>query len=308
MESASARWGHASWVFVMAGLLAVGGAWAQAAPPPPPKDDDPDKEQVDPLISPEPGHQPWEEYSKLIQSKTTVAAHGPDLFGDNVNLYNGALSFSVTDLSVPGNAGLPVALTRTFNVSSRPPYALNDLPFADWDIDLPRLSGVFATHWPNDRCSSTAAAPSVSAGSTVYNASDYWHGNHAHMPAGGEMLVADRGAPVPAGGGAYPWMTPAFTYFSCLSSIKNGAGEGFLAIAPDGTRYWFDWMAQYVGKSGKPAAEPAGSDTQAQYPLRHPRRGPLRQLGYLHLLQQRDSARTPDGHRGERWPPHHADL
>ena len=23
-------------------------------------------------------------------------------------------------------------------------------------------------------------------------------------------------------------------------------GEGFMAITPDGTRYWFDWMAQYL--------------------------------------------------------------
>ena len=28
-------------------------------------------------------------------------------------------------------------------------------------------------------------------------------------------------------------------------TIKNGSGEGFLATTRDGTRYWFDHMAQF---------------------------------------------------------------
>jgi hypothetical protein len=31
---------------------------------------------------------------------------------------------------------------------------------------------------------------------------------------------------------------------ACLPKIKNGDGEGFVAVTSDGTRYWFDWMAQ----------------------------------------------------------------
>lgn len=42
-----------------------------------------------------------------------ITALGPDLFGDKLNLYNGSFSFEHTDISLPGNSALPVALTRT---------------------------------------------------------------------------------------------------------------------------------------------------------------------------------------------------
>ena len=189
---------------------------------------------------------PWEEYDKLVKRRTTISALGPELFGDRVDFYTTSLSFSQTDISLPGNHNLPVALTRTFTVSNKSLAYRNDMPMADWDLDLPRLSGVFATTWHDSRCSGSAAPPFVSVpGGNGYNANEYWHGNQAQMPAGGEMLQANKGAQQPTTGGPFPWMTPGFTYFSCLSSIGNGSGEGFLGIAPDGTKYWFNWMAQY---------------------------------------------------------------
>ncbi len=90
-----------------------------------------------------------------------LAVLGSDLFGDQVNLVNGGLSFSITDISVPGNSSLPVALTRTFAVTDRTKYLTNDEPLADWDLDLPRLSGVFAPNWPDARCTVAQAPPAA---------------------------------------------------------------------------------------------------------------------------------------------------
>lgn len=201
---------------------------------------------------------PWEEYDKLIKTRATIGAMGPDLFGDKIDLYTTSLSFSLTDISLPGNNALPVALTRTFTVFSKSPEHPNDLPMGDWDLDLPRLSGVFATTWHDQRCSGNAQPPVVySQTGKDYAPLHYWHGNQAHMPNGGEMLLADQGAQQPTTGGPYPWMTAGFTYFSCLASIGNGSGEGFLGVGPDGTRYWFNWMAQYY----EPKAEKPGDTT-----------------------------------------------
>lgn len=204
---------------------------------------------------------PWEEYGKLIKSRETVSALGPDLFGDDVSLSNGALSFSATDVSVPGNSKLAVAFSRTYNVSSRKGY-VSDAPLADWDLDLPRLSGVFASYWEDGRCAVTsvgvARPPTVSSSGTFFYAEDYWQGHQASMPGGGEMLLVNASTPKPTSGGPYYWMTNGFTYFSCLTSIKNGPGEGFLAITADGTKYWFDWMAQTVEPSLKGAEDGSG--------------------------------------------------
>ncbi len=236
----------------VAAIFGMGLAVAQEPPPP--------EEIIEPPApaAAEEARQPWEEYDKLIKSAEAVGTLGNDLFGDRVNLSNGALSFSTTDVSLPGNSALPVAITRTFAVSNSRGY-INDAPLGDWDLDLPRLSGVFAPTWisgaygtPGKRCSVTTAGaaqpPVVSAGTTDFHATDYWQGNHLSLPGGGggEMLLVKAGVGRPSTGGPYYWVTSGFTYFACLSTIQNGTGEGFLAITAGGTKYWFDWMAQYV--------------------------------------------------------------
>jgi hypothetical protein len=84
-----------------------------------------------PAWAQQPGKMPWEEYDKLIEKGKTVATLGPDLFGDSADLDSGALSFSATDVSLPGNSGLPVAFTRKFAVKNSKGYWQRDLPLAD---------------------------------------------------------------------------------------------------------------------------------------------------------------------------------
>ena len=45
----------------------------------------------------------------------------------------------------------------------------------------------------------------------------------------------------PTDGRTYYWVTKDQWDFSALPETANGVpGGGFLALAPDGTRYWFD--------------------------------------------------------------------
>ena len=184
---------------------------------------------------------PWDEYHRLVEKWRTVAPLKSDeVFGDQVDLYSGALSFSATDVSVPGNNALPVSIKRTLAIDDNDEYGVQDSAFADWDIDIPSVSGVFAPDWHANRCS-RPAPPTLNS---RVNADEYWAGNHANLPGGGEMLVADVQRPKPSTG-QYTWLTKGNTYFSCLPTIANGSGEGFLAITEDGTRYWLNHMAQY---------------------------------------------------------------
>ena len=199
-----------------------------------------------------PSKYPWDEYDKRVESAKQAAALKSDLFGDQVNLANGSLSFTATDVAIPGNNALPVGISRSYSVQNR--YeTVTDQMMADWDIDAPSISGSFASNWqsrvpgdPGRRCS--APAHQVSPPSPVWdiNVWDFWQGNTLNVPgADGELLQVRPGAYLPSTGGPYYWMTTGQTYVSCLPTIKNTTGEGFLAITPDGTKYWFDWMAQY---------------------------------------------------------------
>ncbi|WP_368564801.1 wall associated protein [Pseudoxanthomonas sp. UTMC 1351] len=200
------------------------------------------------------GRYTWEEFGNRVKASGKVQPLGPELFGDQVSLSNGALSFSATDVSIPGNGSLPVAFSRSFSVSNRKDYR-NDATLADWSLEVPHISGVFASDWlgstagnPGKRCSVTttnAARPPTPGYEFVVE--DIWQGNNLSIPGvgGGEMLLTDAATTKPAVGGPYYWYVGGHIHVACLAEIRNGTGEGFIATTPDGTRYWFDWMAQY---------------------------------------------------------------
>lgn len=213
-----------------------------------------------------------------------ITAYGPDLFGDRVNLYNGSLAFEQTDLSLPGNNALPVALARSHS-PGRSPFIRGQ--FGDWDLEVPRLGGTFSTlqGWvttrgDTNRCSGYSLPPVVSASSLTagpgaaqppatgasspqadltvvgFNATDYWQGTNIHVAGQGAQAVLVR-APdyptAPTDGATYPLVTHSNWQISCLPTVLNAAGEGFVAVSPDGIRYRFDWMATRAQTSVKKA-------------------------------------------------------
>jgi hypothetical protein len=315
---------------VLFGLLLCGSLLAQGLggvddPPPPPGDRIPGSGV--PLEGSSGGQEPWENYSKQIQSRNVVGALGPDLFGDEVNLYNGALSFRQQDASIPGNFALPVAIERSFSVIAREEYALNEMPFGDWELEIPRLEGTFGLNpstgqtWVLDRCSGINVAPSINvSGGATYTSKDYYVGVQAHFPGGGEMLRANEVTPRPTLGSgspdpSYKWVTPEYTYFSCLTGANgaNDGGEGFLAITADGTRYWFKRMARYFET---PLARPMDRQTTHTGTLtppsggavRHAGGGSFRQLGGVQLQPHAHPADATQPDHFQRQPNHHAGL
>jgi RHS repeat-associated protein len=234
----------------------------------------------------------------LPKAETAITTLGPDLMGDRVNLFNGALEFEHTDVSIPGNSALPVSLTRR-HVAGRTVFIRG--VFGDWDLETPRVSGVFAgsTGWVNganevSRCSSYSAPPvqyrassgggggggalaapapgGSASGSTgrqpaagaaavtsvTFFPADYWQGNFLHVPGAGGQEVFVRPAAdsfVPTDGNSYHLVTKGKWHLRCLSTIQNAAGEGFIAISPEGVTYRFDWMASRF----QPAAKREGA-------------------------------------------------
>jgi len=230
-----------------------------------------------------------QEYGKLILAAQGIETTGTGLFGDETGLYTGATEFRVTDIDIPGTGLVPMRLGRRYRVEDRsnreverPGYA-----FADWQLDLPHLHGVFAKwqRWVIEgggRCSATGspAEPPDVFGHTgvVFRGSNYWAGNHLYVPGAGDQEVLAYGSGEnpnqPASGGPYAWATQGQWFFSCLPTLASGnghAGEGFLAIDPQGTRYWFDWMvvhgAQRLRMSETQAPVSTGSDGGHRLPV-----------------------------------------
>lgn len=213
------------------------------------------------------------EQNILSRSGETVEPLGPNLMGETLNEYSGGLGFSHTDVSIPGNSALPVAVGRVLAVGTR--QAVAGL-FGDWDIDIPHLHTVAFTTSPDwyggngfgtfnqSRCSQFTIPPVdryVASNRFVdLRPEGWWDGYHLYVPGSGDQTLLSRagGPPTnpiqPTDGDVYPVVTKQHWQLACLSSLERGTGEGFLARSPDGTRYRFDHLVQraYPGLDVRP--------------------------------------------------------
>lgn len=219
------------------------------------------------LLLPAVGHTqiaPTDEYSKLIAAGQSIQPMGTHPFGENVNLYNGSLSFEVTDVSVPG-IGPVVQLSRSLDDADPTDDGFDrERPFGEWHLDIPRMETmtafqgdpagngadvlgwwVYVSAYPNhlDRCTQFRAPPPAQALQDVnfhWDPTDWWYGYFLIVPGEGSQYVGSGFAST-INGVSYTLGTKQNWRIACGLTASDG-GEGFLAIAPDGTRYTFNHL------------------------------------------------------------------
>jgi YD repeat-containing protein len=216
---------------------------------------------------------PESEFQKRIKVSEDINPVGDHPFGENISLYNGSLSFEENDIKLSGQ-GPDIELTRSFRPPDTPPdsvyYDFIDNAFVDWSLETPRIETISAAssianqdpapdaQWffitDTSRCSASGGAPDefVTFKGTVitYPADDWWHGYQLVVPGRGsqDVLARDAGnTQVPtmtdASGNAinFPLVTKARWAIGCTAATTNGQpGEGFIAVSPDGTKYYMD--------------------------------------------------------------------
>ncbi len=201
--------------------------------------------------------------------KRNLATPGNE-FGDKHGLESGTLNFNVVDVSIPGNNRLDVEFRRALKATEpRGRYGNPNMALADWEIALPRIESSYdeQTGWattdparPTKNCSiankNFIASPPAVWSPDSFPVHAFWNAPKLHFPDGsGQLLVYNESVmPAPSTGGPYFWLTTGLDYVSCLSSLKNSGGataeeqkygrsEGYQVVRPDGTTYFFDWIA-----------------------------------------------------------------
>lgn len=202
-------------------------------------------------------------YMQRLKIFQTVQPHGDTPLGEQLNLYTGELSFRQADIVVEGT-GPSISLVRS-TVGSQTEGFQRPGSIGNWHLSIPRLETL-----------TTAPLPALPLGSpgnnwTVANSTDpnrYLRCTHFNRPfpkqpmvtewwTGLDMTTEDgnrqqilrrsaqntqqpamtlNGQPV-----AFPAVTQQNWQIGCLPATSNGeTGEAFLAVSPDGTKYWFD--------------------------------------------------------------------
>ncbi len=243
---------------------------------------------------------PEDEYKKLIQVREQIQPLGDTPFGEQINLYDGSLSFEQVDISVPGT-GPAITIGRTFalhGLDERPD--LQKRAFGDWEMDLPAITTTTANQrnvvgWavgttsPKAICSQFTAPPSVAkppndSRSADWEPETWWQGYQMRIPGVGTQPLLRRvnGNNATAGvlGLAYPIVTKQGWTVGCPGAAQNDATtEGFMAVSPDGTKYFLNHLTyRYM-----PAlTRPLGS-------------GPLSRSGFSILAASQDILQRREG-------------
>lgn len=229
-------------------------------------------------------------YEDNIRNSRKFSALDDNMFGDKISLQDGALSFAYTDVSVPTNSGLRVAIGRKLatrihhNSPAFPVFGLG------WELDVPYMMATYDSRdgWnaynPSNptagRCTAGTFVPRERSGpwpnyhTQLIYAHMYWKGVQVNIPGAGQeqILKANASQVMPSDGKTYYGTTKSQWRIACLPSIKNGSGEGFTATLPDGTVYHFDWMVKrkaidLVGKGGTNAQGNANEPWHLLAPL-----------------------------------------
>ncbi|UPG87603.1 hypothetical protein L2Y94_09700 [Luteibacter aegosomatis] len=216
---------------------------------------------------------PESEFQKRIKVSEDIQPVGEHPFGESISLYNGALSFEENDIKLTGQ-GPDIELTRSFHPADAPPdsvyYSFIDNAFVDWSLETPRIETLSAAsgtanldppstaRWSfisdTQRCSFPDGGPDefITFKGTVltYAADDWWHGYQLIVPGHGsqDLLTRDtNNTQFPAMTGTdgnpikFPLVTKERWAVGCTPATSNGQpGEGFVAVSPDGTKYYLD--------------------------------------------------------------------
>jgi RHS repeat-associated protein len=189
----------------------------------------------------------------------------------------GSLSFSHTDVSLPGNSNLEVAFRRKFHsghfgntVSSYYKNATYDPDSTDfsqagavtrgefglgpWEVDVPYVSTALARkrfpiigdkpsgRWRSDRCTADIEPSPLQIPGHVY-----WNGLKMNIPGQGMKQVLNNNGSLVSTADAIK-ITTDYWKINCITTIgaSNGGGQGFIATAPNGDTYRFDKLVYRI--------------------------------------------------------------
>jgi len=202
------------------------------------------------------------EYMRRLKIYQTVQPHGDTPFGERINLYTGETTFQQSDVVLEGT-GPAISLVRSLTSLQSSGDVRRPADMGNWTLSIPRIEtltdrplvslGTPGDNWvmdpmvspdPHARCTHFGAPYSPRMLNSIW-----WNGMELVTEDGSRQQVLGRaplntakpvmtlsGQPV-----VFPAVTQRNWQIGCLSQTSNGQpGEAFLAVSPEGTRYWFD--------------------------------------------------------------------
>jgi hypothetical protein len=181
----------------------------------------------------------YEQILSRNEANDSVTAETTDLLGERIDLNSGSISFKHTDVSLPGNSALPVAISRLHK--SKAYSNFNRTDFSDWALDIPYIQTTtiqineMAGPWglsPARECSGELEQSAELVDGYRFDSNDFYNGETIHIPGKINEKLLARAVD------GFVKKTKSNYGVKCESNAA-GTGEIFKVHAPDGTVYTF---------------------------------------------------------------------
>jgi len=169
-------------------------------------------------------------YDEKVRRTRSFGQLDENLFGDSVNLQDGAVSFTQNDVVLATNSSLQVMLGRRTPSSDQGLDGAFAVFGRDWELNVPFMVATLDQRyaWGTARCATTNHAPQEFTGpwpnyyTQIIPAHMYWHGININIPGQGEeqLLETNAGQTMPTAGGPYYATTKSLWRIGCTSTIR----------------------------------------------------------------------------------------
>lgn len=188
-----------------------------------------------------------------LKVNESVTPDTTDLLGEKIDLNTGSVSFHQTDIRLPGNSALEVAIRRVYRGNYW--QFQNSAEFGDWKLSIPNISttlmtgpGYISGAWgQGQECSGSLNPGPFYAGGTMLESYQYWNGDSLNVPGqiNEKLLTPSSHLLTSSEVGIYRRVTKSNWRISCFDRYDENnvvVGEGFRAEAPNGDIYTFDQL------------------------------------------------------------------
>ena len=194
------------------------------------------------------GIPPYVEYRKRVETSQNISPLDVGLFGEEISLYNGSTTFSVTDIDLPGNNGLPVRLTRKLAIDLQQQDNLSTYDsllkgVGDWDVDVPYMAATYPVPYSYTlRCDGDYVPPMSMGPGFSFRRGEVWQGISVNIPGRGttSAMGVQPQVPKPTANSTWKFTTVQRDHFECIPMQPGFSGQGFRMRSATGLTYHFD--------------------------------------------------------------------
>lgn len=189
-----------------------------------------------------------------LKVEESLTPHTVELMGERIDMSNGSISFHQTDISLPGNSQLEVAIHRVFRGADF--SYMNRANLGDWQLDIPHIHTTIQ-QVPNSmpslsgswgaghECRGQLEPGPIFVSGSILESYQYWNGDTLNIPGSinekllypwGDILVENHAD-------KYTRVTKSNWRVECIdrySASGEKLGEGFVAHSPAGDTYTFN--------------------------------------------------------------------